>query len=698
MNTFFRPFSSLPRWGFLFALIGSALLNGQSSNLEDELKFLQAESFVITASRTLENLRKSAASVTVISEQQIRDMGARNLAEVLRTVPGMNISVNSLGFYEIESRGVKSPASEKILFMLDNHVLNNILLGTAMLLYDDYPLDQVKRIEIVRGPGSALYGANAFLAIVNIITQKGADLDHTEVSYAQGHQDTHQANLRFGKRWGDWELAAGYNYLGSEGIEARIQTDALSLADSLLGTQASLAPGNADVWTRKHDAHLNLKWRDWELSAHYTRKRSGPFLGFENILNRGGRILNNGHYFDLKRTWNLAGDWAIKSRFYRDNSVYRPSFDLFLAGTPLQVGDQFFIVSETYRGVINAKNNRLGTDIEVNYDALPRHEIVFGLIAEHQRQYEVRYNANFNPLTLQPLGALVDLTDDVNWNRNISREFWALFIEDIWDVTDSLRVTLGARYDRYSDFGGNFNPRLGVAWVKDQFNIKLLFGEAFRAPNFNEQHNQNNPSIVSNPNVKPEEARTHEISFGYEPNAATEMRTTFFYTDVDDLIVQVPVPGSLAQEVRNAAGLQATGIEWELRRRWGKGSYLGANWSYQDTELDQSSTGLPETPNHKGHLMINQRFNKGFNIFGECVWRGRARRADDDTRADYDGYTQINTSIGLDHLFGAQGFSAHLSCYNLLDREITYPSTEATVPGDYPGEQRNLQLKVRYRY
>ncbi|CAM2009993.1 TonB-dependent receptor plug domain-containing protein [Acanthopleuribacter pedis] len=691
---FFARFTAL-----LFFACALPFAHTQSMNLEDELKFLQAESFVITASRTLENLRKSAASVTVISEQQIRDMGARNLAEVLRSVPGMNISVNSLGFYEIEARGIKSVSSEKIMFMIDNHVVNNILLGTAMLLHDDAPLDHVQRIEIVRGPGSALYGANAFLAIVNIITHDGDNLDFVEANFSQGHHDTAQANLRFGKRWGALTLALNANYLTSDGINPHIEVDAPRFLDQLLGTQSSLAPGPADWWNRKHDAHLKLGYRDWELTAHYTRKRTGPFLGFENIVNRGGRILNNGHFIDLKRTWQLADDWSLKSRMYQDNTVYRPSFDLFLEGMPIQLPTGgFAFIPETYSGTINAKNNRLGTDLEVTYKALPRHEILFGLTAEHQRQYEVRYNANFNPLNLAPLGAEVDLTDTLNWNRNISREFWALFVEDIWDVTDQWRITLGARYDRYSDFGGNFNPRLGVVWVKNRFNLKLLYGEAFRAPNFSEQHNTNNPSILSNPDVKPEAARTHEMSVGFEPNVRTETRLTLFYTDIDDLIVQVPLPDSVVQVVVNAPGLVASGLEWELRTRWGKGSYFGINYNYQDTEIDETDTGLPETPNQKGHLMLNHRFNETLNLFGEWIWRGEARRGLSDPRDRYPGYDQVNTTLSINEPFGVQGFSAQLSCYNLLDEAITYPSPEATVPFDYPNEERNLRLKLIYRY
>jgi len=145
--------------------------------LEEELRYLKAETYVITASRIPENIKKTASSVTVITDRQIRQMGARNLIDVLETVPGWSNYYSFNGFNLANARGIASLSTSAILVMINSHPLNENWSGGALYTYDTMPLDNIKRIEFVRGPGSALYGANAFAGVINIITKEAEDVD-----------------------------------------------------------------------------------------------------------------------------------------------------------------------------------------------------------------------------------------------------------------------------------------------------------------------------------------------------------------------------------------------------------------------------------------------------------------------------------------------------------------------------------------
>jgi|SRR3989338_5157 len=122
----------------------------KQEKLEAELKWLHDENIVVTASKTPENINKAASTVTVITERDIRNMGARNLTEILSTVPGLGATLDSYGFYRLEVRGVSTRSSEKILIMENSHPLNDVYWGGATINYSNLIVNNIKRIEGLR--------------------------------------------------------------------------------------------------------------------------------------------------------------------------------------------------------------------------------------------------------------------------------------------------------------------------------------------------------------------------------------------------------------------------------------------------------------------------------------------------------------------------------------------------------------------
>ncbi|TAN67866.1 MAG: TonB-dependent receptor, partial [Methylobacter sp.] len=177
-------------------LVGALVLNSSAfaetsaehNTLEQELAYLAAERQVVTtASKIPEHVDKTIASTTVITQDDIAHIGARNLLDVLRLVPGIGITQTNLGIRRIEVRGVSTQLSEKVQMLLNGHPLDhNLQNAGSTWVYDDLPVDTIKRVEVVRGPGSALYGANSFLAVINIITQNAKDLNGLHTSAGWG--------------------------------------------------------------------------------------------------------------------------------------------------------------------------------------------------------------------------------------------------------------------------------------------------------------------------------------------------------------------------------------------------------------------------------------------------------------------------------------------------------------------------------
>ena len=151
------------------------------------------------------------------------------------------------------------------------------------------------------------------------------------------------------------------------------------------------------------------------------------------------------------------------------------------------------------------------------YDLSEDNSFSLGFVYEWERLDNVQFKTNFDPLTGASLGSIQNVTNTASFIRETVRQIWSIYIQDKWDIGDDLRLTMGVRHDHYSDFEGTTNPRIGIAWnFMDNATLKLLYGQAFRPPNFQEQYLQNNPIGIGNPDLDPETIRTYEVELGYK--------------------------------------------------------------------------------------------------------------------------------------------------------------------------------------
>ncbi|MBT6050588.1 MAG: TonB-dependent receptor plug domain-containing protein, partial [Candidatus Scalindua sp.] len=165
-------------------------VQAEETGLEDMFAIFTEEEIVVSALKRPRTVLKSPAIMSVITAKQIKQMGFRTLIDVLRMVPGFYISMDETGEREIAVRGILDDASQKIKVLIDGHSINDVWRGGAMWNFDDLPVENIRKIEIIRGPGSALYGQNAFLAVIDIITKDTEDIDGFQVTTSGGSFST----------------------------------------------------------------------------------------------------------------------------------------------------------------------------------------------------------------------------------------------------------------------------------------------------------------------------------------------------------------------------------------------------------------------------------------------------------------------------------------------------------------------------
>ncbi len=496
----------------VFSQTGTEMEIGRhEAAIDEELQWLQEEAavtFVVTASRVMENIKKSAASISVITEKEIRQMGARHLMDVLKRVPGMSDRFFGDGLYKVESRGISKVGGQDILIMINTHPVNSNFTGGATHAYDLLSLDNVKRIEVIRGPGSALYGANAFAGVVNIFTKDGEDVDGGMASVSAGSYDTRQVNLLAGDKFNDLEVALNVNYYDTDGFEPYIVADTLTVIDEKLGTNSSLTPTDAKTEEEKYEVSFTMEYKGLTLDSHYIDREKTPFITPTYSVTEDNENEIEDYFVNLSYERDLFEDFnfMIKGYFNRNdyrNYVQGPKNQPIITPEGVQLLENGYIVE------LENTNDRMGGELQLTWRGLKSHTFVFGATYEEMEQRDVGYSANFlyTPVegVVVPLPGVQDLNDIQNYSKEADREFLAFFAQDLWDITDNLRLTIGARYDDYSDFGGSFNPRVGLAWefIKG-YDLKLVYGRAFRAPTFQELYTQNNPSVIGNPDLDPE--------------------------------------------------------------------------------------------------------------------------------------------------------------------------------------------------
>jgi iron complex outermembrane receptor protein len=643
--------------------------------LKDEILWLKEETFVTTATKTLEDIKKSGSTVSIITAQDLEKMGARNLMDALKRLPGLGINQMTMGMSAVEVRGVKTDFGEKVLFLINGHPINNNLVnGGAHSSYNNFIVDDIKRVEVVRGPGSALYGANAFVAVINIITKDVADINGTNVTAGSGSYRSRKLNLQVGDTFGQLDLVANLNIYDTDGHKGEVTSDAINRS------------GFSDYWNKRYELGLQLDYGDFSFQSKYLQRKSGPYLGANNVLNDDSEQDYVEYFGELSYQRALSNQLALTGTIYFDHFQFDNLWEIF----PENYTDaNNFTYTDGLLLRSPIKHDKTGGELQLEYQINANHKLLTGIMAEHQSQYDVELFSNGGA------GPLQNISSFANWNGSHNRNIFAAFIQDIWDIHEDIRLIAGTRYDRYSDFGSSVNPRLSMTWAfTDNYSLMATYGSAFRAPTLGELYNINNPSIVGNPDVEPEEIETYELSLAGDITKKTNFKITGFHNNISDLIGAVP-SATAASMSGNIGKLRVDGTELEVSSRLHDGSSLSFNYTYQHAINELNDERAANVPRQKFNAAFNYRHSRLVNLFAGLNHRGELPRTSADNRPDMGSHTTVDIALNVHDTADAWGVTA--SIYNLFDKTYYDPSQDGAMISDYPKEGRSFWIEATYK-
>jgi len=650
---------------FLLSSLSYIYANPFQSTLENEISWLKEETFVISASKVKENIEKTPSSVYVITDTMIENMGALTLTDVLKTVPGINIIQSNIYNNKISVRGIQSHTSEKVLILLDGHSLNSDLLnGGGTSAYKTLPLEIIKRVEIIKGPASSLYGENAFMALINIITKKAEDIEGSEIHTIFGSNNTRSANLLHSTRHNTKSIVINLKTEKTDGKSVFVKSDAINKS------------GYTNPYLSSSSAYLSIiDDLGYYIKGSINNIKESSGYGVANILNKRDLSKRSSYFLEIGYKNPISKTLDIHLRTYYDN---------------YKIENKWEVTTDRIAYVGN-ENEKTGLEaiLKTKKD---NYIIVSGFSIEKQSLKNPWQKMNWNPITENPFTttAPYDIVDysDSNFIDEVDRNFWAFYNEFIYDIDTNLRLNLGIRYDKYDDFGDTINPRIGLTWkVNKNNNFKFSYSEAFRAPTFAELYNKNNPSIQGNKNLKPEAVKTTEVTFENKSIDNTKFSSTLFNTEIKDLIVLE----NTIQKNKNRVTSQ--GIELELFYNLKRGSYFTANYTRKKVVNKITNEDLTDIPKNTAFMAFNKRLNKYFSFYTDIQYIGSQTRLKTDIR-DKVPSSIINNATLLIKNFKSKNLSIKLSAYNIFNT-TTYDSAE---PFDYPISGRSYMSELTYKF
>ena len=683
---------AIPKKGV--ALMVCLLCAGTASKAEDKIEDknggLQQMSLeeilnvkVTVASRTETSLTDAPSVVSVITAEDIRRMGARDLRDVLRTVPGFELGIGVFGYPEFGLRGVITPSTEKIRILLDGLPVNENLEGSGTAVFGDLTLDNVERIEIIRGPGSALYGTNAFVGVISIITKApppsgGA----TTVTARAGSFHTKEGSVLTGWSGPKFRFSAFLHYLNTEGPRSPIAQDAHPVPSlSLAGTTA----GHTDEFRKKLTAQVKFELGSFYFHGAFVDARKGPYIGANWVVNAHSEAhpyqAQGEVGWTLRPTENLLIEPKIYELRYKADNLW----NLYPDGFPPTYSKGLY----TRNG---ATQDILGSEIRATWTLPREHKVVLGVSAERERLYALVNTLNvpgFGPENMFDAGPIV--------RGAPSRTLTSAYLQDQWGITRTLGLTAGLRLDHYSDAGTKTTPRMALVWsATSALNFKAMYGEAFRAPTFVESYLY---VAVANyfgrEDNKPEAIRTMELDASYRFGDRALWRINLFHNRIKDLISFVPITGG-GLEYKNVSGETVVkGIETEVKIKISDSFSAFLNYSSQSGRNEATGESLRGTANWRGNAGCNLDILDRLSVSASLNVVGERERASGDSRPALSGYHVVDMAVTFRPI---PHMELSLTAHNLLDADQRFNDLGRTMPGDFPWEGRNIQAGIRWTF
>ncbi len=653
----------------LVVLISPYSLIAQDSNSISDLTELNIEELmqikvttIYSASRFEQQIFEAPSLVTIVTSDEIEKYGYRTLADVLRAISGFYLTYDRNYYYMgVRGFGRTGDYNNRILVLINGNRVNDRLYDSALVGTESVlDVDLIDKIEIVRGPASSLYGNNAFFALINIITKKASDLKRIEVSSEAGSNQSYKGRITYGNRLlNGMEVVVSGSAYYSRGNEELYFKEFDDLATN---------NGIAHEIDKERYVNLfsNISFGNFILEgAFVSRKKFVPTASFETDF-------NDPRFYTLDCQGYLSLQYA---RTFK-NGVNVTAH--------LHYGMYNYEGDYPYSGILNkdkAWARWWGGDLQLSKKLFGRHYLVVGGGYEDDFKLDQK-NYDEDPYTLY--------LDD---KRDFSKT--AFYLQDEFRILDNLILNAGVRYDN-TEYYERVSPRASLIYMpSSSIAFKLIYGEAFRAPNAYELfYHDGGLSMKANPSLKPEVIKTYEVVIEQRYKKNIRLSISGFYYRVNDLISQeIDNDGLLV--FKNTDKIESKGMELKIQKRYYGGFEGKISYTIQEAKDLKTGQWLVNSPRHliKVNAVLPIMKERIF-LGGEMQYVSSVRTLADEETGEF-----VVANLTLTGRNIIKGMDISTSLYNLFDKKFFVPAGNEHSPIDaIEQDGRTFRIKLTYKF
>ncbi|MFN8155292.1 MAG: TonB-dependent receptor plug domain-containing protein [Bacteroidia bacterium] len=606
--------------------------------------------------------RQSPGIITYITAEDIRNLGARDLMEVLRHVPGFEFGTDVEGIIGLGVRGNWAHEGKVVLF-IDGEEMNERLYSTTQF-GNHYPVENIERIEIIRGPGSALHGGFAAYAVINIITRtpkKGTEVSATALQGTTEEAPARTAfNTYIGKAWDHASFSVKLNLSEAQ----RSHSEYKDVYGSTYNMSSQSGLQNVFVNAGGNIGKLSIRM----IADHYTVQSRDEYV---EIAEAAGKLEFTNHIFESHYTFQLNEKLKIIPSFRLSNEVSWSSPKRYIETDP----EPFRINTTVYNGTINA-----------TYDYSENLNLSAGVSSQTEDAKKYIAGEVFN----------------TTGTSNFLNENYAAYAQILYK-TKWVNLVSGARYNYNHRYNDALVPRIGVTKEFNNMHLKALFSRAFRAPSI--------LNIDYSENIQPEFTDVYELEGGFKITSDAYITVNAYKILTTDPIVYYVDTLSGNDAYTNVSTTGSTGMDvvFQLKKKWGTFEF-NTSYYHPDDGKDFSLYTVPGNDDmHLGlarcktnalfRINLSQQLLLGTNI----NWLGTryAVTAVDETTGEpvyqkLDDFMLLNMYLEY-RLKNVKGLSFRFSARNILDQQEWFIQPYNSNHAPLPGMGREFQLRISYQ-
>lgn len=634
---------------WLVTLVGAFAQIDTVAKLEDDVLSLEdlMKVKITVASRNEQTLRETPAVVTIITGEEIRNSGARDLIDVLRLVPGFDFAHDVDGVVGIGIRGIWAQEA-KVLLQIDGIDMMETSYG-SLQLSGHYPITNIERIEIIRGPGSVIYGGNASLAVINIITRDGKKTNGIATNITYG-----QMGKALGRR--SVSISGGKEFSNGINFKINAMVGQVNQSDRMF-TSPTLGLVNYADSSAISPSHINTNIKYKGLEANYI---FDSYQLQSTLINN--QYLFRSHMANVKYNYKLSDKFSLIPRI-----AFKQQLPWFYTNT-----------KDTATYNYNISTSRYTAALQLNYKPLDKLELTAGaeFFADHAKVFGLNSDYRFG-----------------NGNNKITYTNFSGYLQGQY-TSKWANITAGVRLDKHNRFGYVVLPRAALTKVFGRFHAKLMYSWAYRAPVIS--------NLDVNPLIKPELVTVTEAELGMQ--ITDKMFVTI---NVFDNKVSNPIVFNQLNDIENYVNDDRSGTrggEFEFRVK-NKVGYFTANYSYYQTHKQRVDIyRVPVNPNltlafpaHKvtvtGSVNITKKIsiNPVFVLYSE--------------RYGYNSLEQLYRvkptcllSAYINYENVLNGLSIGAGVFDILGQNYQFIQAHRSFSDPLPGPSREYMVRLRYKF